>query len=48
MKTARNPWSEHNFDNAVEAILKIGVSNDLPRIPEHVSETLYDFIKVCL
>lgn len=30
MKTARNPWSEYNFDNAVEAILKIGVSNELP------------------
>jgi serine/threonine protein kinase len=33
MKTGRNPWSEYNFDNAVEAILKIGVSNDLPQIP---------------
>jgi serine/threonine protein kinase len=48
MKTARNPWSEYCFDNAGEAILKIGVFNDLPEIPDDVSENLFDFIKVCL
>jgi mitogen-activated protein kinase kinase kinase len=48
IKTARNPWSEYCFDYAVEAILKIAVSNDLTEIPDDVSENLFDFIKMCL
>ena len=33
MVNGKVPWSEYNFDNPVEAILKIGISNDLPLFP---------------
>jgi hypothetical protein len=30
MASGKSPWSEYNFDNPVAAIMKIGVSQDIP------------------
>ena len=30
LSTGKNPWSEYKFDNPVAAIMKIGISNDIP------------------
>jgi len=30
MATGKTPWSEFNFDNPVAAIMKIGLSDELP------------------
>jgi hypothetical protein len=48
MATGNNPWSEYNFDNPYAAILKIGVSNEIPTIPSDISEDLADLLKICL
>ena len=48
MATGNNPWSEYNFDNPYAAILKIGVSNEIPTIPSDISEDLADILKICL
>lgn len=40
MATAKAPWSQYQFDNPIEAILKIGLNNEIPHIPESLSEEL--------
>ncbi|CAL0325193.1 unnamed protein product [Lupinus luteus] len=45
MATARPPWSQFE---GVAAIFKIGNSNDMPEIPEHLSNDAKNFIKLCL
>lgn len=45
MATARHPWGE--FDNPVAAMVKIGMSNATPPLPEAVSACCKDFIKQC-
>jgi hypothetical protein len=42
------PWAECEFDNPVQAIMKIGLSQDLPVFPEGISKELEEFIKCCL
>jgi hypothetical protein len=37
MASGKNPWSEHNFDNPVAAIMKIGLSEELPELPSYIS-----------
>jgi len=46
MASADNPWG--HFDNHIAAIMKIAKSNDLPAIPDHLSEKCKDFIISCL
>lgn len=48
MAQGKAPWSEQNFDNPIAAIMKIGLSNEIPKIPDHLSQNLKDFILACL
>ena len=48
MATGKTPWSNYKFDNHIAAMIKIGVSNELPDIPDNVSDSLKSFIKCCL
>merc|ERR1712217_753198 len=46
MATASNPWGK--FDNPMAAMLKIGMSKELPPIPDGLSECCCDFIRKCI
>eukprot|EP00359_Climacostomum_virens_P004884 CAMPEP_0204910558 /NCGR_PEP_ID=MMETSP1397-20131031/9051_1 /ASSEMBLY_ACC=CAM_ASM_000891 /TAXON_ID=49980 /ORGANISM="Climacostomum Climacostomum virens, Strain Stock W-24" /LENGTH=380 /DNA_ID=CAMNT_0052080765 /DNA_START=176 /DNA_END=1318 /DNA_ORIENTATION=+ len=46
MLTGRQPWPA--FDNHIEAIMKIAMSNDLPEIPDTLSAEAVSFISSCL
>mmetsp|Transcript_126810 Transcript_126810/g.224655 ORF Transcript_126810/g.224655 Transcript_126810/m.224655 type:complete len:564 (+) Transcript_126810:2-1693(+) len=46
MGTARLPWGA--FENQVAALIKIGMSSELPPLPEGVSEACQDFILQCV
>jgi serine/threonine protein kinase len=48
MASGKVPWSEYNFDNIGAAICKIGLDEDIPNIPDTVSEDLRAFILCCL
>ena len=48
MAQGKAPWSEQNFDNPIAAIMKIGLSEEIPQIPGNLSQNLKDFIGVCL
>ena len=48
MATGTVPWCECDFDNPLAAILKIGLQDEIPLIPESLSDDLVDFIKQCL
>jgi serine/threonine protein kinase len=48
MATGKIPWAEYDFDNPIAAILKIGLESEIPYIPNHLSEDLKDFLKMCL
>ncbi|CAE7220074.1 ANP1, partial [Symbiodinium natans] len=45
MATADSPWG--HFDNLMAAILKIGMSGELPPIPDTISATCHNFIRRC-
>eukprot|EP00913_Durusdinium_trenchii_P017242 g16212.t1 len=45
MATADAPWG--HFDNLMAAILKIGMSGELPPIPDTVSPKCKNFIRRC-
>jgi mitogen-activated protein kinase kinase kinase len=42
------PWSEYNFDNPIAAIMKIGLSDEIPKMPDNLSINLKNFIQCCL
>mmetsp|Transcript_96008 Transcript_96008/g.271755 ORF Transcript_96008/g.271755 Transcript_96008/m.271755 type:complete len:601 (-) Transcript_96008:180-1982(-) len=44
--TARVPWGR--FENQVAALLKIGMTKELPPLPEGVSEACHNFIELCV
>jgi len=46
MGTAKHPWG--TFDNPIAAMRKIGMSEDLPPLPEGISDCCKDFISCCL
>lgn len=48
MVTGKQPWFGYNFDNPIAAIMKIGLSDEIPEIPEHLSVNLKGFIQECL
>ena len=48
MAQGKAPWSEQKFDNPIAAIMKIGLSDEIPNIPETISGSLKDFILCCL
>lgn len=46
MATAKNPWG--SFDNPMAAMMKIGMSKELPPIPDELSDECRDFIRNCV
>lgn len=48
MITGKPPWFGYNFDNPVAAIMKIGLSEEIPEIPEKISPELKAFLLGCL
>merc|ERR1712190_644576 len=46
MATAEHPWG--NFDNLMAAMIKIGMSMEMPPIPETLSRVCRGFIMRCL
>ena len=48
MASGEKPWSNYKFDNPIAAILTIGCGNEIPYIPERLSDDLKDFLKLCL
>jgi serine/threonine protein kinase len=48
MASGKIPWSEHDFDNPVAAICKIGLEDEIPLVPTNLSADLQHFIKECL
>lgn len=48
MATAQAPWSQYNCENPVTLMVKIALKDELPAIPDSLSEDLKDFIRVCL
>jgi serine/threonine protein kinase len=46
MITGKPPWPV--FDDAMQAIIRIGLSNDVPEVPTHVSAEAQDFISLCI
>lgn len=45
MATGLPPWGK--LENQMEAILKIGKSNENPEIPSYLDEDLIDFLNIC-
>ncbi len=45
MATGKPPWGK--LDNFYQAMIKIGKSNDIPDIPNDISQNLRDFLLVC-
>jgi serine/threonine protein kinase len=37
ISSGKLPWSDYNFDNPVAAIMKIGLSEEIPKIPDKIS-----------
>jgi serine/threonine protein kinase len=48
LATGRQPWHEAALDNPCAFIVKIGLSTDIPLIPDTLSPPLADFIRICL
>ena len=48
MITGKRPWQGYNFDNPVEAIMRIGLQNVKPEIPKEIGSLLKKFIERCL
>jgi Serine/threonine protein kinase len=48
MATGKIPWSHYNFENPVALLMKIALSDEIPQIPDNISDELKDFIKQCL
>jgi len=46
MASAHHPWE--SFDNNLAAMVRIMTSGDIPKIPEHLTETCKNFILSCL
>lgn len=46
MATAKGPWGK--FDNPMAAMMKIGMSKEIPTIPDSLSEPCRNFIRLCL
>lgn len=46
MGTAKTPWGK--FDNPMAAMMRIGMSQDLPALPDNLSVPCQDFILKCL
>lgn len=48
MVTAMQPWSEIDFPSSFSALFHIAKHDSRPRIPEHLSPELNEFIRLCL
>jgi serine/threonine protein kinase len=46
MASGEPPWG--HFDNPMAAMIKIARSEEIPAIPDHLSESAKDFILRCL
>lgn len=48
MATGKAPWSQYNIDNQITLFMQIALSDQIPEIPEHLSDNLKDFLVTCL
>ena len=48
MASGKCPWSQYNLENPFLLIRKIGETDDLPEIPDHLSTELKNLIMKCL
>jgi hypothetical protein len=48
MATGKLPWSHYQFDNPVAVLMKIATSDEIPLIPDSLSEDLKSFLSLCL
>lgn len=48
MVTGKIPWSHLNVENPVTLLMKIALSDEIPQIPDNISDELKDFIRQCL
>lgn len=48
MITGNPPWAHYKFDNPIAAIMKIGLSEEIPLIPDGISKELKQFLMACL
>lgn len=48
MSSGKDPWSERGWTHPNQAVLVIGGTKELPRIPEGLSEEGKDFVRACL
>jgi|JI6StandDraft_1071083.scaffolds.fasta_scaffold57802_2 serine/threonine protein kinase len=48
MVTGKTPWADKNYDNEMNAILDIGMSEETPTVPEELPESLKEFLQLCL
>jgi serine/threonine protein kinase len=46
LKTGKSPWGK--LDNIVQALFKIGRSNAIPEFPLDISDSLKDFLCMCI
>jgi len=48
MATGKLPWSHYQFDVPVALFMKIALSEEIPLIPDTLSDDLKSFLKLCL
>ncbi|KRX07431.1 Protein kinase-like domain [Pseudocohnilembus persalinus] len=48
MATGKLPWMQYNFEDPISAIMKIGISDEIPLIPENLGDSIKNFLKLCL
>ena len=48
MATGKLPWSHYQFDDPVAILMKIALSEEIPLIPDTLSEDLKSFLSLCL
>jgi len=48
ISTAKPPWAEMKFSSPFAAMFHIGNSDDIPKIPEHLSDRGKNFIGLCV
>lgn len=48
MATGKVPWSHYQFENPVAVLMKIALSEEIPLIPDSLSDELKSFLRLCL
>jgi serine/threonine protein kinase len=47
MATGKIPWHQYNFDNPAALVVKIALSDEIPLVPDTLSEDLQKLIGLC-